>query len=43
MIIKKDKNIIQNYFQDNSGVSGTYADFVAISENDDDISKFLNF
>jgi D-lactate dehydrogenase (cytochrome) len=41
MIIKKDKSTIQNYFQDNSGVSGAYADFVAIAENEDDISEFL--
>lgn len=41
MIIKKDKSTIQNYFQDSSGVSGAYADFVAIAENEDDISKFL--
>ncbi|MDR1522749.1 MAG: FAD-binding oxidoreductase [Endomicrobium sp.] len=41
MIIKKDKSTIQNYFQDNSGVSGAYADSVAIAENEDDISNFL--
>jgi D-lactate dehydrogenase (cytochrome) len=41
MIIKKDKSTIQNYFQDNSGVFGAYADFIAIAENEDDISKFL--
>ncbi|MDR0724088.1 MAG: FAD-binding oxidoreductase [Endomicrobium sp.] len=41
MIIKEDKSTIQNYFQDNSGVSGAYADFVAIVENEDDISEFL--
>jgi hypothetical protein len=29
MVIKKDKNIIQDFFQDNSGVSGAYADFAA--------------
>jgi D-lactate dehydrogenase (cytochrome) len=41
MIIKKDKNIIQNYFEDNSGVRGSNADFVAIAEKEEDISAFL--
>ena len=31
MIIKKVKSTIQNYFQDNSGVCGAHADFVAIA------------
>ncbi|MDR3195222.1 MAG: FAD-binding oxidoreductase [Endomicrobium sp.] len=41
MIIKKDKDIIQNYFEDNSGVRGSNADFVAIAEKEEDISVFL--
>ncbi|MDR1721056.1 MAG: FAD-binding oxidoreductase [Endomicrobium sp.] len=41
MIIKKDKYIIQNYFEDNSGVIGAGADFVAIVENEYDICEFL--
>ncbi|MDR0617290.1 MAG: FAD-binding oxidoreductase [Endomicrobium sp.] len=41
MIIKKDKSTIQNYFQDNSGVCGAHADFVAIAEHENDIPPFL--
>ena len=41
MIIKKDRSVIQNYFEDNSGVRGSNADFVAIAETEDDISLFL--
>jgi D-lactate dehydrogenase (cytochrome) len=41
VIIKKDKDIIQNYFEDNSGVRGANADFVAVAESQDDISVFL--
>jgi D-lactate dehydrogenase (cytochrome) len=41
MIIKKDKNIIQNYFEDNSGIRGSNADFVAIAEKEEDIPIFL--
>ena len=41
MIIKKDKSIIQNYFEDNSGVIGSNADFVAAVETEDDIPSFL--
>jgi D-lactate dehydrogenase (cytochrome) len=41
MIIKEDKDIIQNYFEDNSGVRGSNADFVAIVENEEEIPVFL--
>jgi D-lactate dehydrogenase (cytochrome) len=41
LIIKRDKDIIQNYFEDNSGVIGSSADFVAVAETEDDISGFL--
>ncbi|MCL2798795.1 MAG: FAD-binding oxidoreductase [Endomicrobia bacterium] len=41
MIIKKDKDIIQNYFEDNSGLRGSYADFAAIAENEQDVAAFL--
>jgi len=41
MIIKKDKSLIQNYFEDNSGVLGAHADFAAIAENEDEIKLFL--
>ncbi|MDR2399561.1 MAG: FAD-binding oxidoreductase [Endomicrobium sp.] len=41
MIIKEDRNIIQNYFEDNSGVIGSNADFVAIAEKEEDIPIFL--
>ncbi|MCA6070344.1 MAG: FAD-binding oxidoreductase [Endomicrobium sp.] len=42
MLIKKDKSIIQNYFEDNSGVGGSNADFVAVVETEDDIPSFLS-
>jgi D-lactate dehydrogenase (cytochrome) len=42
MIIKKDTSIIQNYFEDNSGVSGAYADFVAIAQTEEDIPTFMS-
>ncbi len=41
MIIKRDKEQIQNFFEDNSGVVGAYADFAAIAENERDIADFL--
>jgi D-lactate dehydrogenase (cytochrome) len=41
VIIKKDQDIIQNYFEDNSGVRGSNADFVAVAETEDDIPVFL--
>lgn len=41
MIIKKDKDTIQNYFEDNSGMRGSYAEFAAIAENYNDIENFL--
>lgn len=41
MIIKKDAAQIQNYFEDNSGVTGSHADFVAIAENEEEIAAFL--
>ncbi|MDR2811508.1 MAG: FAD-dependent oxidoreductase, partial [Endomicrobium sp.] len=41
MIVKKDKDIIQNYFEDNSGVRGSNADFVAMAEKEEDIPVFL--
>ncbi|MCL1971590.1 MAG: FAD-binding oxidoreductase [Endomicrobia bacterium] len=42
MIIKKDPDIIKNYFEDNSGVTGACADFVAVAEKEDDIAVFLS-
>jgi D-lactate dehydrogenase (cytochrome) len=42
MIIKKDKSIIQNYFEDNSGVVGSNADFVAVAETEKDVLLFLS-
>ena len=42
MIIKKDPDIIKNYFEDNSGVTGAGADFVAVAEKEDDIPIFLS-
>lgn len=42
MIIKKDLDTIQNYFEDNSGVRGSYADFAAIAENYEDVACFLS-
>jgi FAD/FMN-containing dehydrogenases len=41
MILKQDFDTIQNYFEDNSGVRGSFADFAAIAENENDISIFL--
>jgi D-lactate dehydrogenase (cytochrome) len=41
MIIKKDKSIIQNYFEDSSCVRGANAEFIAIAETESDISPFL--
>ncbi|MCL2144345.1 MAG: FAD-binding oxidoreductase [Endomicrobia bacterium] len=41
MIIKKDSDVIQNYFEDNSGVAGAYADFAAVAENEEDVASFL--
>jgi D-lactate dehydrogenase (cytochrome) len=41
MIIKKDKDTIQSYFEDSSGVIGSNASFVAIAETENDIHKFL--
>jgi len=41
VIIKKDKDTIQNYFEDSSGVIGASADFIAIAENECDIREFL--
>jgi D-lactate dehydrogenase (cytochrome) len=41
MIIKKEQDAIQNYFEDNSGVKGAFADFAAIPENEEDIKTFL--
>ena len=41
MIIKKNKDTIQNYFEDNSGLRGAFADFVAVAETEDDIPGFL--
>jgi D-lactate dehydrogenase (cytochrome) len=42
LIIKKDKDVIKNYFEDNSGIVGAYADFVAIAENENDVCEFLS-
>jgi hypothetical protein len=42
MIIKRDKTTIQNYFEDNSGVVGLNADFVAITETEKDVILFLS-
>ncbi|MDR0401650.1 MAG: FAD-binding oxidoreductase [Endomicrobium sp.] len=41
MIIKRDRSIICRYFEDNSGVTGSNAEFVAVAENDSDICKFV--
>lgn len=41
MIIKKDKDVIQNYFEDNSGVRGSHAGYVAVAEKEEDIPVFL--
>ncbi len=41
MIIKKDRTLIENYFEDNSGVRGSFADFAAIVEREDEIPPFL--
>lgn len=41
MIIKKDKDTIQSYFEDNSGLRGSFADFAAIPEKEEDIATFL--
>jgi D-lactate dehydrogenase (cytochrome) len=41
MIIKKDFDIIQNYFEDNSGVTGAYAEFAAVAESEEEIPLFL--
>ncbi|MDR0485245.1 MAG: FAD-binding oxidoreductase [Elusimicrobiota bacterium] len=41
MIIKKDISMLQNYFEDNSGLRGAFADFVALAENEKDIADFL--
>jgi D-lactate dehydrogenase (cytochrome) len=41
MIVKKDKDLIQNYFEDNSGVRGSNANFVAIAEKEENIQVFL--
>jgi D-lactate dehydrogenase (cytochrome) len=41
VIIKKDKETVQNYFEDNSGVRNSNADFVAIAETEDDIVAFI--
>ncbi|MDR1695123.1 MAG: hypothetical protein LBR69_00590, partial [Endomicrobium sp.] len=41
MIIKKDQDTIQNYFEDNSGVTGSYADFAALAENESGVAAFL--
>jgi D-lactate dehydrogenase (cytochrome) len=42
VIIKKVQDTIQNYFEDNSGVTGSNADFVAIAETENDVSAFLS-
>ncbi|MDR2426945.1 MAG: FAD-binding oxidoreductase [Endomicrobium sp.] len=42
MIIKRDSDIIQNYFEDNSGVTGAFAEFVALAENEEEIPDFLS-
>jgi hypothetical protein len=41
MIIKKDQAITQNCLEDNSGVKGFSAYFVAIAETEGDIQEFL--
>jgi D-lactate dehydrogenase (cytochrome) len=41
VIIKREKSIIENYFEDNSGAVGAYADFVAVAERQDDVPPFL--
>jgi len=41
VIIKRDKYAIQSYFEDNSGVRDSYADFVALAETERDVCEFL--
>jgi D-lactate dehydrogenase (cytochrome) len=41
MIIKKDKDTINNYFEDSSGMTGAHAEFVAIAQNEGEIAEFL--
>ncbi|MDR3111835.1 MAG: FAD-binding oxidoreductase [Elusimicrobiota bacterium] len=41
MIIKKSKDAMQHYFEDNSGITGAFADFVCLAQNEDDICSFL--
>ncbi|MDR3244644.1 MAG: FAD-binding oxidoreductase [Elusimicrobiota bacterium] len=41
MLIKKDKDMLASYFEDASGMKGSYADFAAIAQSEKDISDFL--
>ena len=41
MIIKTDKDIIQSYFEDHSGLLGGHADRVYLPENENDIIEIL--
>ncbi|MCB4790530.1 MAG: FAD-binding oxidoreductase [Elusimicrobia bacterium] len=41
MLIKTDKDTIQSYFEDQSGLTGGYAESVYIPENEKEISDFI--
>lgn len=41
MLKKSDPDVIQSYLEDNSGLTGGHAEFVAIPESESEISDFL--
>lgn len=41
MIIKNDRDVIQSYFEDESGLLGGYADLVAVPSDEKEVSEFL--
>ncbi len=41
MLEKRDPDVIQSYFEDNSGLTGGYAEAVAFPENEGELSEFL--
>lgn len=41
MLIKTDQDIIQSYFEDESGLLGGHAEFAAVPENEKEVSEFL--
>ncbi len=41
MVIKSDKDIMQNYFEDSSNLRGGYADKVVIPENAEELAGFM--